>query len=149
MEMLQRVDDDPEYRSAAAECAALHAQREVLLKHREDLRLILTHTQNPHVPVPAALALMDVRDARREAAAVDRTIEDLERAIATQRRAVEQAASEASEKILTEERPAYRALVAAVDRARQSLVAAEAARMAFLRDLERRGVRTGGLTAEG
>jgi hypothetical protein len=68
------------------------------------------------------------------------------RVIEMQRRAVEQAASEASEKILLAERPAYRTLVAAVEQARQNWAAAEAARMAFLRDLERRGVAIGRLT---
>jgi len=146
MEMVRQVADDPGYKSAAAALAALHNRWVVLLKRREDLRLIMAHTQNSHVLLTSTQAAVDPRDARREANALDRAIEDLGHAIETQRRAVEQAASEASAMILDAERPAYRALVAAVEQARQSWDAAEARRMAFLRDLERRGVAIGRLT---
>ena len=146
METVRQVADAPGYKNAAAELASLHNRWVVLLERRENLRLIMAHTQNSHVLLTSTQAAVDPRDARREANALDRAIEDLGHAIEMQHRAVEQAASAASERILDTERPAYRALVAAVEQARQTLAAAEARRMAFLRDLERRGVVIGRLT---
>jgi hypothetical protein len=145
----ETMEMDPEYRSAAAELAALHDQQRVQLERRQQLFTVLAHRHDQHVKIPPTLGTLDPRDAARELASVDRQLEHIVRDIAAQQRAVDDAAGAASARALELARGDYGQLVAKVSEARRHLAAAEAARVAFLHNLERRGVRTGGLTAEG
>jgi multidrug resistance efflux pump len=145
MEMIPKVDDDPEVRRALDARAVIHAELQLQLKYREDRRLVVEHTWNQHVPAPPALAAMDVPDARRELAAADRAIKDLERARDREDLRIDQARSVVSARRCAEVRPWLQQRMADIERAEQTLAAEKAALMADIDVLEDAGVR--GLTA--
>ena len=114
--------------------------QERLRARHHALSTILSRRFNSLVSVPPEVASVSVRDASQEIAEIDRQLAALDRRIDAQHGALQVADVAAQASILESEMPKYRRLVDECERAKSKWDEREAARLAFLADLRRRGV---------
>ena len=138
--MATTVAQDKAIQAAQAVLSELCETQERLRARHHALSMILSRRFNSLVSVPPEVAGVSVRDAALEIDEIDRQLPGLERRIDAQHAALKVADVAAQATILESEMPKYRRLVDECERAKSKWDEREAARLAFLADLRRRGV---------
>ena len=138
--MATTVAQDKAIQAAQTVLNKLCETQERLRARHVALSTILSRRFNNRIPVPPEVAGVSVRDAALEIDEIDRQLPGLERRIDAQHAVLKVADVAAQATILESEMPKYRRLVDECERAKSKWDEREAARLAFLADLRRRGV---------